>query len=298
MCDAVTGTDRNNILRFLCKYVAILLVRYSEIGLKSTPVRAKFEKILKDNMLTMLMQDGVEAFVQKKGARYYVEASDTDKAIASLRKVFGIGSISVAETCSSDMDDICSTAAKYSVGRIADNQSFAVDARREGSQGYTSMDVGREAGSAIFIANEDKHPKVDLNNPDVTFYIEVRDNKAYIFMDYIRCHAGLPVGSQGKIIADITGDRGLVSAWLMMKRGCRALCKGDNDIELLRKYDPYVKMVNEKNAKDALGISMGLDLRDITSFDPSAYELPVFFPTIGMSDDEVAKYREIIEKGL
>lgn len=283
---------------FIHNPVAILLIRYSEIGLKSTPVRAKFEKILKDNMLMMLMQDGVEAFVTKKGARYYVETADTDKAIASLRKVFGIGSISVAETCSSDMEDICSTAARYSIGRLSENQSFAVDARREGNQPYTSMDIGREAGSAIFIANEDKHPKVDLNTPDVKFYIEVRDNKAYIFMDYIRCHAGLPVGSQGKIIADITGDRGLVSAWLMMKRGCRALCKGDNDIELLRKYDPYVKMVNEKNAKDALGISMGLDLKDIPSFDPSAHELPVFFPTIGMSDEEVSNYVDIIRNGL
>ena len=87
-------------------------MRYSEIGLKSAPVRRRFENQLKDNMLSMLMEDGVEALVTKNGARYYVEATDPDAAVASLRRVFGVGSISVAEECdSSRMEDICSKAA-------------------------------------------------------------------------------------------------------------------------------------------------------------------------------------------
>ena len=53
--------------------MAILLLRYAEIGLKSTPVRKRFESTLKDNMLNMLMEDGVEALVTNKGARFYVE---------------------------------------------------------------------------------------------------------------------------------------------------------------------------------------------------------------------------------
>ena len=72
--------------------MAILLLRYAEIGLKSAPVRKKFENQLKDNMLTMLMEDGVEALITKKGARYYVEATDPDAAVRSLRKVFGVAS--------------------------------------------------------------------------------------------------------------------------------------------------------------------------------------------------------------
>ena len=43
--------------------MSLLLVRYCEIGLKSTPVRRRFENILKDNMLTMLAADGVEAII-------------------------------------------------------------------------------------------------------------------------------------------------------------------------------------------------------------------------------------------
>ena len=100
--------------------MAILLLRYAEIGLKSAPVRKKFENQLKDNMLTMLMEDGVEALITKKGARYYVEATDPDAAVRSLRKVFGVASISVAETCSSKMEDICATAAEYSLSRLSE----------------------------------------------------------------------------------------------------------------------------------------------------------------------------------
>lgn len=278
--------------------MAILLLRYAEIGLKSAPVRKKFENQLKDNMLTMLMEDGVEALITKKGARYYVEATDPDAAVRSLRKVFGVASISVAETCSSKMEDICATAAEYSLSRLSEGQSFAVDARREGSQGYTSMDVGREAGSAIFIANEDKGVKVDLTNPEVKFFIEVRDNQAYIFQDYIRCHAGLPIGSQGRVLAYVDDDRGLVSAWMMMKRGCRAVVKGSGDFESLRQYDSLMKVTESDYPRNILGYVMGHDLDDLEGFDASAYEFPVFFPTVGMTDEQVSEYAEMIRNGL
>lgn len=278
--------------------MSVLLVRYSEIGLKSAPVRRRFENQLKDNMLSMLMEDGVEALVTKNGARYYVEATDPDAAVASLRRVFGVGSISVAEECdSSRMEDICSKAAEYSRSRISAGQSFAVKARREGSQGYTSMDVGREAGSAIFIANEDRGVRVDLTDPDVVFYVEVRENRAFVFGEYIRCHAGLPVGSQGKVIAEVGDERGMVAAWLMMKRGCRVIAHGDADlIALLRRYDPLLK-VGDGNPQ-ALGYVLGTSLDGLDAVDVSSYGVPVYFPTIGMSDDEVSELAGVIRAGL
>ncbi|MBR4202427.1 MAG: hypothetical protein IKQ93_02520 [Candidatus Methanomethylophilaceae archaeon] len=277
--------------------MAIILMRYAEIGLKSTPVRKRFENTLKDNVLNMLMQDGVEAIVTNRGARFYVEATDLDAAVASVRKVFGIASLSVAEESSSKMEDMCKVAAEYSLSRLSEGQSFAVKARREGSQGYTSLDMGREIGSAIFLANEDKGVKVDLTDPDVTFFVEARDNRAFIFQDYVRCHAGLPIGTQGKVIAYIDGsERSIVSAWLMMKRGCRALMAGDGDFSVLKQYDTYLRRYDENkdDQKKILGVVMGTDLNGLDSVDVSQYELPVFFPTVGMTDEEVsALYRDI-----
>lgn len=279
--------------------VSTLLIRYAEIGLKSAPVRKRFENQLKDNILTMLMEDGVEALVNKKGARYYVEATDPEAAVRSVRKVFGVASISVAEVCGSSMEEMCAAAAEYSKGRLSEGQSFAVKARREGSQSYTSMDVGREVGSAIFIANEHLGIKVDLTDPDVVFFVEVRDNMAYIFQDYIRCHAGLPVGSQGKVIAIADDDRGLVSAWLMMKRGCRVALRGESYLELLRQYDPLMRSVGpDYVAKNTFGYVLGTRMEEVGKVDVSEYNLPVFFPTAGMTDEEVSQLAEAIRNGL
>lgn len=277
--------------------MTIVLVRYCEIGLKSTPVRRRFESILKDNMLTMLAADGIEAFITFADARYYIETEDVEGCVKSVKKVFGIGSLSIAEVCSSDMQDICDTAAEYSVGRISEGESFAVKARREGSQPYTSMDVGREAGSAIFLRNEDKGIKVDLKEPDKTFYVEVRNNKAYVFDEYIPCPGGLPLGSQGRVIAESDDRRGTVSAWMMMKRGCRVLVTGDNDIDLLRKYDPTLRVVESSGTetlKEILGVVKGTSLDDLDSIDVSEYSVPVYFPTIGMGDADVDSLYESI----
>ena len=272
--------------------VTSLLIRYCEIGLKSTPVRRRFENILKDNMLTMLAADGIEAIVTFADARFFVETDDIRGCVDSVKKVFGIASLSVVEECTSDLEDICRKAAEYSVGRISEGQSFAVKARREGTHPYTSMDVGREAGSAIFERNEDLGVKVDLTDPEKVFYIEVRNNKAYIFDSYITCPGGLPLGSQGRVFAEIDDRRGMVSAWMMMKRGCRVMVRGDHDIDILRDYDPTLRSVTDEeiengSVKEILGMVKGTSLEELDSVDVSKYDVPVYFPTIGMSDQDV-----------
>jgi thiamine biosynthesis protein ThiI len=267
--------------------VSAILVRYSEIGLKSRPVRKRFETQLKDNMMNMLACDKVEAIVISDGSRFYVETEDTDAAIRSLRRVFGIASLSVTEECGSSMDEVCQKAAEFSRSRIKEGQSFAVRARREGTHPYNSMELGKEAGSAIFLAN--KNIIVNLTDPDVIFYVEVRNNRARIFNEYIRAHAGLPLGSQGRVIAEVNDDRGLLSAWLMMKRGCKAIVCGNYGINVLEAFDPSLKVIGNSSEyrKDISGIVLGTSVSELERTDVSGYGVPVYFPTIGMSDIEV-----------
>ena len=271
----------------------IILARYSEIGLKSTPVRVRFENRLRDNIITMLAADRVEALVTKKDARFYIESENIGAAASSLKRVFGIASFSVAEVCSSEMEDICSSSAEYSLSRLKEGNTFAVKARREGNHRYTSVDVGREAGSAIFLANEDKGVKVDLTNPDVIFYVEVRNNKAFIFGSSVRCHGGLPIGTQGKVMAEVRSNRDTISAWLMMKRGCKVIIRGERQ-PLLERYDPELKYGDEISP-EILGIVRGTTLPEVDGRSASEFDVPMFFPTIGMSDGEVSSLLEIIK---
>ncbi len=278
--------------------MAILLLRYSEIGLKGISVRNRWENRLKDNILQMLAADGVEALVTRGQARFYVEAADLDAAIRSIRKVFGVGSISIAETCSNDMETICSTVAEYSKSRMVKGKTFAVKARREGGQKYTSMDLAKSCGDAIWNANLDKDPKVNLKDPDIVFWVESRPRDAFIFQDYIYCHAGLPMGTQGHVLAYVDNDRGVLSALLMMKRGCKVVVRGEYGLDLLREYDPNLKVVDDNyiTAGRVLGFVKGYGLDDIEDYDPSGFDLPVFFPTVGMSDSEVEERMEVYRK--
>ncbi|MBO4502224.1 MAG: hypothetical protein J5707_01015 [Candidatus Methanomethylophilus sp.] len=275
--------------------MAILLLRYSEIGLKGISVRNRWENRLKDNILQMLAADGVEALVTRGQARFYVEAGDLDAAIRSIRKVFGVGSISIAETCSNDMETICSTVAEYSKSRMVKGKTFAVKARREGGQKYTSMDLAKSCGDAIWNANLDKDPKVNLKDPDIIFWVESRPRDAYIFQEYIYCHAGLPMGTQGHVLAYVDDDRGVLSALLMMKRGCKVVVRGEYGLDILREYDPNLKVVDDNyiTAGRVLGFVKGCSLDDIENFDASQFQLPVFFPTVGMSDDEVEEQMKV-----
>ncbi len=278
--------------------MAILLLRYSEIGLKGISVRNRWENRLKDNILQMLAADGVEALVTRGQARFYVETADLDAAIRSIRKVFGVGSISIAETCSNDMETICSTVAEYSKSRMVKGKTFAVKARREGGQKYTSMDLAKSCGDAIWNANLDKDPKVNLKDPDIVFWVESRPRDAFIFQDYIYCHAGLPMGTQGHVLAYVDNDRGVLSALLMMKRGCKVIVRGEYGLDLLREYDPNLKVVDDNyiTAGRVLGFVKGYGLDDIEDYDPSGFDLPVFFPTVGMSDSEVEERMEVYRK--
>lgn len=274
-----------------------ILVRYCEIGLKSDPVRRRFENRLQQNMINMLVADSVEAIVRRGNARFYVETGNLEGAIASLKKVFGIASISVARVTSPLLEDICKVAAELSVNAIADDTTFAVRSRHDDErEKYTSMDINRAVGQAILDENARRGIRVDLNNPDTTIYVEVRCGRAYIFSDYVKCNGGLPLGSQGTVVAEVRDDRGIVSAWLMMKRGCRVAVRGDYGADVLRRYDPGLKVLSDDMSDPgrSLGRVLGISVEGLESVALSE-SIPLFYPTIGMTDAQIQGLLKEIE---
>lgn len=275
-----------------------ILIRYSEIGLKSDPVRRRFETRLYQNMVSMLAHDGVEAIVKRGNARFYAETEDVPAAVASLRRVFGIASLSVATVTSPDLDSICRTAAEVSRRELEEGETFAVRSRHDaGRERYTSLDINRAVGAAVLQANEGRGIRVKLNDPDRTIHVEVRGEKAYIFLSYIDCHAGLPLGSQGLVVAEVDDDRGLLSAWLMMKRGCRVAVRGGYRLDVLERYDPGLKVLRDGDTEPSrtLGYVRGIDINGLDSIDQSKWALPIFFPTIGMTGETVERALAVIE---
>ncbi|HYA33002.1 MAG TPA: tRNA uracil 4-sulfurtransferase ThiI [Candidatus Bathyarchaeia archaeon] len=198
--------------------VDAVLVRYGEIGIKSDRVRSRYERTLVNNIRNVLDFRAIkyDAVVRDFG-RIFVQTRDS-RAAQVVARVFGVVSTSAVSTSAANLAAMSSAAVRIVSPLLADGQSFGIRARRTGSHDYSSKDIGEVVGGAI--KNATGAP-VQLSNPDVQLFIEVRANNAYLYTEVIPGVGGLPLGTQGKIVALISGGiDSPVAAWLMMKRGC------------------------------------------------------------------------------
>jgi thiamine biosynthesis protein ThiI len=274
----------------------LVLVRYAEMGLKSRAVRKRFENILVENMMSALAGAGIEGIVRSEQGRLFVQTDRVDPAVRVLSRVFGVSSVSAVVQVSSELQEMRRAIASYSLDKMRQGRSFAVRARRTGDHPYTSMELGKELGSAIWLANEDKRPRVDLKRPDLEFFVEVRDNRAYIFSRYIGGPGGLPMGSQGRVVALLERDRDALAAWLIMKRGCRVIGigeEGTQPVEILRRWDPDMRLVPPGELADivkrnrAVAAVFGYGIEDFQKIKELSIPAPAFFPVIGMTKEEI-----------
>ncbi|MDP3105915.1 MAG: tRNA uracil 4-sulfurtransferase ThiI, partial [Candidatus Methanoperedens sp.] len=201
----------------------VILVRYDELALKSKNVRSMYEAILVKNLKAMLDADGSSyTGISREMGRIFIH-SDDPAALKSAVKVFGVVSASPAYTCDATLDSaaqICALLADYI---IKEGQSFAIRSRRAGNHDFTSRDVAVACGNAVDRGGE-KNITVDLENPDVEIFVEIRQKKGYVFTGYVKGVGGLPLGTQGKMVALVSGGiDSPVAAWLLMKRGCEII---------------------------------------------------------------------------
>ena len=71
-----------------------IIVKYSEIFLKSCPVYRRFETILINNIRVAFKESSIKAKVSKERGRIYIETKQVKKALEVLKRVFGIVSFS------------------------------------------------------------------------------------------------------------------------------------------------------------------------------------------------------------
>ena len=207
-----------------------VLVRFGEVGIKSPPVRRQMLNRLRQNLLDALLRHGVEGDAQLMGARLWMVGPDTDALLRIATHTFGVVSASRTVRCPATMDAMKATAARLALDKTGWTR-FAIRPRREGEQPFSSMDVGKEVGSAVFLAAEaaGRTPTVDLTAPELEVHVDVRTNGAFLFTASTDGPGGLPAGAQGHVVVLMDRPDAVVAAWLMLRRGCKITFAHDGE---------------------------------------------------------------------
>ncbi len=194
----------------------LVLLRFAgELFIKSRRTRSTFLQRLRSNLEDALRDVPGGAKVEGGWDRLYVRYSD-DIVLDILPRVFGISSLSpIDRVTAADLDTIVEAGADEFTDAVR-GRTFAVRARRAGSHPFRSADIQVELGARLLEASAG----VDLDNPDVEAFVEVRDRQAYLFSRRIPGAGGLPLGVEGRAVTLLSGGYdSAVAAWLMLKRG-------------------------------------------------------------------------------
>ena len=198
------------------------LAKLGELTLKGSNKNA-FESKLVRNTRDFLKHIPVDVIL--RAGRMYIEVEEEycSKVEFCLNHLIGITGWAKTTICEKTIEAITETVTK--LGKIAKEngaKTFKLDARRsDKSFPLDSYGIMREAAAGLY---DDKTMTVDVHNPDVTIFIEVRE-KCFVYTDSnIGCR-GLPVGTSGKGLLLLSGGLDSpVAGYRMLRRGMKIEC--------------------------------------------------------------------------
>lgn len=191
-----------------------------EISTKSPRTRKRFHGRLCANIRSMLDRQGLGGRVHDRWERIEVEDADP-RAVKVLTRVFGIQSVRVArELPWKDLGDLVTAGVDLFASRVP-GKTFAIRPRRVGPREHIPLDtqaLAKELGTGLVKAGG----RVDLGDPEIPVHVEVHSSKALFFDHVLPGPGGLPIGTEGKGLALISGGfDSAVAAWQMMRRGVK-----------------------------------------------------------------------------
>jgi len=287
--------------------MALYMVRYGEIALKSPRIRNRFERSLGGSITSRFARDGRECRLDLERGRIFLWADDEGYAEWVLSRTFGVVSFSKVEETTSKKEDIFSLAVDISRPFFRKGTRFCIRARRNGQHEYTSMELARDTGSAVFLANENLGPKVDLTHPELEIFVDVRQNRAYVYTGSKPGPGGMPPGTQGRILGIVEKKRDIAACWFLMKRGCTVIIVTDTPelAKPLEAWDPNLRMhesregdtlgeIARKRRAEGLCVGWGPEDFDRRFGEIAELDIPVFYPLMGLDPVEIEKMLAMI----
>ena len=205
-------------MKFVVKY-------FSEIAIKSKPVRRRFVTQLGRNLLEVLREIDSEIQICRQWDKLAVETTLADplviaRMVEAMRHVAGITYIlEVREHRLPALDEIVEHVLPVYAAQLQ-GRSFAVRCKRTGTHSFTSVDVEREVGAALLARSG--ATGVRLKKPEVTVDLEISENTLFVIAGRHRGPGGYPIGSLDPVLSLISGGfDSPVASYFTMKRGMR-----------------------------------------------------------------------------
>ena len=198
----------------------VLLLKCGELVLKGLN-RGKFEERLLKIIRNRLRPVG-EYNVHSSQSTIYVEpqnGASVDEALEVCKKIFGIVAIARAVVCEKDIEDIVAKGIPYLKPALDNVRTFKVETRRADKRfALTSPQISQRLGGDLHDAYP--HLKAQMDDPQITVKVEVRERNAFVSAGVIPGAGGLPTGINGRGMLLLSGGiDSPVAGWMMAKRG-------------------------------------------------------------------------------
>lgn len=199
----------------------IILIKLGEIVLKGLN-RRMFEDVLIKNIKESITKDGDFKIWSSQSTIYVQPISediDLDITADKIGKIFGIAAYVKSLICEKDLEQIKISSENYLEDLLMSAKTFKVESKRADKKfPYKTPEISREVGG--YLLSKFPHLTVDVHNPEVTVWVEVREKAAYIHGNSQRGAGGIPVGTGGKASILISGGiDSPVAAYMIARRG-------------------------------------------------------------------------------
>jgi thiamine biosynthesis protein ThiI len=199
----------------------MILLKLGELVLKGLN-RHSFEERLCGNLRRRIQGYGRFSVTSKQSTIYVQPLSDDCDlagAFEACRYVFGVVALSRAYPCEKTKEAILEAAKTYLHDQLSTAKSFKVESKRADKRfPMTSIQLSQWVGGEL----DDLYPNltVDVHDPELTVYVEVRENAAYVHGNPLPGAGGLPVSINGVGVSLLSGGiDSPVSSYMMAKRG-------------------------------------------------------------------------------
>lgn len=199
----------------------IILCKYGEIALKGLN-KSSFESTLVKNVKRRLRRFGKFDYWRSQSTLYISpleESIDMDEVLEAVGKIFGIVKMYKALEVEKSMEAILGDTLDYLADALEDAQTFKVEAKRADKKfPHKSPEICAELGHVIL--EKFPHLSVDVHEPDVTVFVEIREKHAFVNAMKFYGAGGLPIGTSGRGMLLLSGGiDSPVAGYMLAKRG-------------------------------------------------------------------------------